>query len=445
MWILAQGPFVTDMRWILHLVDRGAAGKSAPVVRDGTSEGERTAWIVSYTPVAREPRVIRQADALMANGWRVVVIGEDGAGVIPPGWHFVPLPLPGRRRWLRAAVAEVARRLGSAGARSLPRASWRQRAAVLANMLVAKHRRNAACLVALLDTRPELRPALVLSHDYYTADVGGMLAALCGARFSVDCHEYAREQYMDDASWVRNVRPRVVALQDYALPRADLVTTVCDGIADLITRDQHLARPAEVIRSVPHYREMPDRPVGDRIYVLYHGIVAPIRGLHVAVTSMRLWRPEFHFVIRGDVTAGYRKELERLASQGGVLDRLHFEEAVPFGDIVPAANRADVGFFAHDDVSPQKRFALPNKFFEYVMAGLALCVSDLPEMAQLVRRHGLGQLVSGFDERAIADAVNGFDRQRIERCKRASLIAARELNWDVESRYLISLYEGLFK
>ena len=37
------------------------------------NQSAKTAWIISYTPVFKEPRVIRQAMTLKANGWRVVV------------------------------------------------------------------------------------------------------------------------------------------------------------------------------------------------------------------------------------------------------------------------------------------------------------------------------------------------------------------------------------
>ena len=54
--------------------------------------------------------------------------------------------------------------------------------------------------------------------------------------------------------------------------------------------------------------------------------------------------------------------------------------------LVREASAYDVGLFALPGNSRHNEFALPNKFFEYVMAGLALCVSDLPEMARLVRQ-----------------------------------------------------------
>jgi hypothetical protein len=59
-------------------------------------------------------------------------------------------------------------------------------------------------------------------------------------------------------------------------------------------------------------------------------------------------------------------------------------------DLVREAAAFDVGLFALPRHSNHNRYALPNKFFEYSMAGLALCVSDLPEMGALVRRDQLG-------------------------------------------------------
>ena len=62
-------------------------------------------------------------------------------------------------------------------------------------------------------------------------------------------------------------------------------------------------------------------------------------------------------------------------------------EAAPF----------DVGFFALPGHSRHNEFALPNKFFEYVMAGLTLCATDLPEMARLIKEYDLGVTISAVE------------------------------------------------
>jgi glycosyltransferase involved in cell wall biosynthesis len=248
---------------------------------------------------------------------------------------------------------------------------------------------------------------------------------------------------MHDQRWVRWHRPVVKALQDSFYPRVSGVTTVCDGIANLLATEHYLKRRACVVRSTPFYIEQPFRATGDVITVLYHGEIFPTRMLHIAVRSLRLWRPEFRLVLRGYADAAYLKELRQIASDAGVSSRLVIEPPVPFAQIVPAANQADIGYFVHLDTSPQRRFALPNKFFEYVMAGMALVVSDMPEMARLVRKYDLGELVPECEEEAIARVINSLDRAAIDRMKQSSLKAAKELNWQCEKDKMLTFYEEI--
>jgi asparagine synthase (glutamine-hydrolysing) len=413
--------------------------------RPGTSQGGRTAWIVSYTPVAKEPRVIRQAQALVDAGWRVFVFGYEGPTACPESWHFVQLPSHFPNKPRMSFAVRALHLLGLLVARFAPLGRLRQLGARFYHATIHRYRLNGAAIRKFFERRADARPDLVISHDYFTCDIGYQIASRCGARFAVDCHEYARGQYMHDPRWVRWNRHYVVAMQDYYLSRADAVTTVCEGIAKLLDAEQALRRPVRVVRSMPFFRPQPFRPTGETITVLYHGEIYRTRGLHHAVGSLHLWRPEFRLVLRGYSDPDYVAELERIARERGVLERLTIEPPVTFDQIVPAANRADIGFFVHEDTSPQRRFVLPNKFFEYVMAGLALCVSDLPEMARLVRQYDLGVLVPECEERAIADAINGLDRERIDAMKRKSIAAAAELNWETEQHQMLSLYEELFR
>ena len=74
------------------------------------------------------------------------------------------------------------------------------------------------------------------------------------------------------------------------------------------------------------------------------------------------------------------------------------------------------------------------------MAGLALCVSDLPEMARLVRRHDIGILVPGYNVDAIARALNSLTPERVEYYRSQSRAAARELCWEPEADRLLAAY-----
>jgi glycosyltransferase involved in cell wall biosynthesis len=180
------------------------------------------------------------------------------------------------------------------------------------------------------------------------------------------------------------------------------------------------------------------------VKVLFHGVLGPERGLEETIESVPCWSSEFHLVLRGGGPDDYVAKLRSLAEQVGAGDRVTIEGPVPATEMIERANAdADIGLCVPPELSPQKRFALPNKFFEYVTAGLALCVTDLPEMARLVHEHELGVLIPDATPEAIAKVINTLDREAIDRFKRNSLEAAEVLDWTLEKGVMLEVYDRL--
>lgn len=405
----------------------------------------RCVWIISYTPVSDEPRLLRQAWSYRKWGWNVVVAGYEGASERPADWHYLRLDDSWSRTPRAGRVALRGQRLLGRvlyrDFRGVPAlAQWGARLACDAQPHWRRHRRE---ILQAARANPRLRPDLVIAHDPPTCAAAQFLADWAQAPWMIDAHEYGRGQYAHDPDWLADRRWQAIALQDYYFRRANAVSTVCDGIARLLDVEEVMQRPATVIRSVPFAQPQPFRPCGDRIVVLYHGILSGDRGLEEVVRSLPMWRPEFSLLIRGGGEASVVERLRGIAAELGVGERLKIEPPVPFNRIVPTANCADIGYFVQADFSPQKRFTLPNKFFEYVMAGLCLSVADLPEMAALVRRYGLGSLVPSTDPVVIATAINALTRPRIDAAKHAAILAASELTWEHEQERLLALTETL--
>lgn len=388
----------------------------------------KTVCIISLTPVTDEPRVLRQSKALADCGWTVIVAGYKGRQD-PAAWWS---------RYIEVDQIYEPLRLRDAIARDLKR----QLSPWVPDFAEDYYWAQAGYdgIYEHIATLENVRCDLAVAHDYFTMPIAARLAALSNGRFAVDCHEFAYEQYMHDPKWVRRERPWTHALEKRFLPRAAVVTTVCDGIADALQMTYRLPARPTVVRSTAFFHDLPFRRTGETITVLYHGIVSPQRGLEQTIASVKLWRPEFRFIVRGPGPDDYVAQLNAIAIEHGVVDRVSIEPPVPFNEMVPRANEADIGFFVQEDHSIQKRFTLPNKFFEYVQARLALCVADLPEMARLTRQYSLGALVSGVAPEAIAAAINGLTRGQIDAAKMASMRAARALSWEEEAGAMLRAY-----
>jgi len=402
--------------------------------------GRRTAWIITFTPATDEPRVVRQAQALMGAGWQVVVCGYDGRSPRPPGWHFVRLSNAGYSSGEAIGRNRLARHLGHliANTDRLPGLAARLIYGSLPNW-----RLDAAEIVRIAAANRELTPSLVIAHDHPTCPPAAQLARRYGAKLMVDSHEYMLAALPEDPAWVKRQRPFIKVMQDYYFAEADQVITVSDGIADRLNAEQALKRPARVIRSMPFFQPLEFRPTGPVRTVLYHGIVTPYRNLETAIEAAALWREDTHLVIRGPGDAAYVASLRALVAERNLGARVRIEDPALYCDLLKRANEADIGYFVYADGSAQRRFVLPNKFFEYTMAGLALVTSDLPEMSALISRYGHGRTVAAVDPQVIRTVIDRLSNTEIDVYKKASLAAARELSWEREQVVFLSVVEDL--
>jgi len=130
-----------------------------------------------------------------------------------------------------------------------------------------------------------------------------------------------------------------------------------------------------------------------------------------------------------------------------VEDRVSFASPVPMTDLVRAASEAEIGVIPYIPVCLNNRFCLPNKIFEYMMAGLALAGSDLPELRRIILGYNLGGVFNPEEPQDIARALNELlaDDAGLETMRRNALDASKTVfNWDIEGQKLLRLYDSAF-
>jgi hypothetical protein len=106
-------------------------------------------------------------------------------------------------------------------------------------------------------------------------------------------------------------------------------------------------------------------------------------------------------------------------------------------------NQCDVGHFLLSPVNFNHEHALPNKFFEFIQARLAVAIGPSPEMARIVNEYSLGVIADSFEPKALAAALYQLADESIRGYKRAAGRAARELNYETAGRVLLHEIERL--
>jgi glycosyltransferase involved in cell wall biosynthesis len=440
---------------------------------------KRRIGIISLSIIPDDPRVRKQGDLLANAGWEVVAIGLPGHRSYLPAWRCVAVDEdlaiaadPDYR--LRASALLLALRDAMNGQAASRLGACRKVAAHaalltikdpaaalwIARLAAARLFRSLAWLLAatgtmtpaaaehmywtvnvrfrqLYSTARRERVDLWLANDWTSVPIVRRLAVEQGVPFGYDTHELAVDEYAERWGWRLLRRPFIAAIERTALREAAFVSCVSEGIARRLMEFYQLSRAPLVICNTPSYQSIQFRPTGEQIRVLYHGLVSPGRGLEACIESVHRWRPEFVLTIRGPANPEYLTHLIELTREHGIAHRVTFAQAVPLVDLVRRAAEHDVGLFALPDHSLQNVHVLPNKFFEYMMAGLALCVSDLPEMARILKTHCLGVLIDAVTPEAIAAAINQMNRAAIDTYKRSVLAAARQFNWENEGQLLL--------
>jgi hypothetical protein len=363
--------------------------------------------VISFTDLASDPRVDRQIGVL---GTRHEIVA---AGLAPPEHavsEFVELLIP--RRTVLGNVSAGLRLL----ARRYDDAYW-------------KHPGHVAALKRLRTIHADV----IVANDLTALPI----AVRLGPPVVFDAHEYAPGQFADVTWWRVLVAPYLDRLSRIYIPQAVSMTTVAYGIANAYYSDTGV-RPT-VVTNAPPRAELSPTPVHEPIRILHHGSAQRRRGLEEMIRLGELLDERFtlDFVLV-EGSSGYRDNLIHRA-EGNASVR--FPPPWPMREIVTEANNYDIGLFLLPPVSLHRRYALPNKFFEFIQARLAVAIGPSPEMASLVSRYGFGLVADDFSPESLAAEINLLDVSAIETFKRASHFAADKLCMEANAEILLSTVE----
>ncbi|GAC1303978.1 MAG: hypothetical protein NVSMB27_43290 [Ktedonobacteraceae bacterium] len=180
---------------------------------------------------------------------------------------------------------------------------------------------------------------------------------------------------------------------------------------------------------------------------LYQGNLESSRRLDVLVRAASFLEPGIMIVMMGKGVGATPFELAALIAQEEVTDRVKIIPAVPYEELLEWTASADIGLTLFPpDYSENIRMCLPNKLFEYLMAGLPVLSSQLNAVVDILRAYDVGQVVASLDPSDVGSAINGMlaDSRALANMRRNALEAARrELCWEQESQQLIRFYRDI--
>ena len=382
----------------------------------------KTILVISYSNLATDPRVNRQIRWL-SEFYQVIAAGLGDPGV--PCVRFVSLShVPPKKSFSargKSALHLLSRRFESH--------YWRLPATLKG-----------------LEALAGVQADLILANDIEALPLAVRLAGDTPVIF--DAHEYAPRQFDNSLRWRVFLQPYRAYLCRAYIPRTAAMFTVCQGIADQYRRDTGVT--PVVLTNAPEYHDIQpnlrsagstDSHESAKIRMIHHGAASPPREIERMIAAMRHLdeRFELDFLL----VPGSKDYISHLEEMARPDPRIRFLPPVPMRELVRFSSGYDIGVFLVPPTTFNLRHTLPNKFFEFIQARLAVAVGPSPEMARIVEQNGCGVVAADFTPEALAAGLTGLDHAQIDRMKQNSDRIARQMSAERNREILLEVVAGV--
>ncbi|MFZ5669648.1 MAG: glycosyltransferase [Pseudomonadota bacterium] len=279
----------------------------------------------------------------------------------------------------------------------------------------------------------EARADLYIAHNIEALLPAVRAARRNGAALIFDCMEYYSD--MGDGQTAEEARA-ARRLEARWLPRCVLVTASSEALSRALA-DRYGIEPPLALYNTPRIEAPPPRTRGEGLRLYWRNAVVGFsqRGLEDALAALTLLPDDVTLHLQGRPSMDGGQRLEARIRELGLADRVTVLPPFAPGEAVRQAGAYDVGLCLERRGPANHEYTVSNKLFDYMMAGLAVVVSDLPSLRSVVERAGAGLL---FEPGSPEDLAARIRRLRDEPglleslAGRARAFAEAEGNVDVD-------------
>ena len=187
----------------------------------------------------------------------------------------------------------------------------------------------------------------------------------------------------------------------------------------------------------------------DKFIISYVGGFGPHRGLHTAILGMKKVVkkiPNALLVLVGPANMDVRNYLQNLITQNQLEKFVQIKGKEPFKNVVNIMKNSSINIIPHIS-NEHTESAVPHKFYQILLSGKPLLVSDCAPMKRLVNQFEIGTYFQSENTQSFANSIiemhSNYDKalQKSQKGNHESLNG--ELNWEFTSKNLVHLYDNL--
>jgi glycosyltransferase involved in cell wall biosynthesis len=289
----------------------------------------------------------------------------------------------------------------------------------------------------------KLKPQIVNAHSLSVLPFALFIKYLFQSLAVYDAHELETEQVSG-----MNLRKKIAKwLERKLIYKIDMMFVVSESIADWYVDEYGINRPSVILnapnkrelRANNHFREQLDIR-DEQVILLYQGGLFAGRGVQLIIDAFKE-RTDDKVVI---VFMGYGELEQNIKVAAAENSNIFFFPAVPPQVVLEYTSSADLGISLIEKSCLSYYYCMPNKLFEYSMAGLPVLVSNMKDMSELVTENHMGIVISNFSASGINQAVDEFLNQDLTLMKANAYNTACENSWEIQEQRMLAAYKKCF-
>ncbi|KAA3614094.1 MAG: glycosyltransferase [Calditrichaeota bacterium] len=257
-----------------------------------------------------------------------------------------------------------------------------------------------------------------------------------------DAHEFfAGHELFQNHLWRRLTW---LKLEKAAVSKIDSFITVSEPLGEFYKKLYPNIKRLDIIRSLPkqHITKI-EKKVDDKKIkeIVFHGYFLPGRGLiQLIQATSKIENPEFHLTLIGEGIL--ENELKKEINKNNMSDKISIEPMVESGKLLNKIETKDLGIALIEADSINRKYALPNKFFEYIQAGIPVLASNIPTLMEYVEKYQVGLTANPNSIDDIAEKLQTMlsDSNLFTKFSANCFKASKELCWENESKKLKNIY-----
>lgn len=292
----------------------------------------------------------------------------------------------------------------------------------------------------------KIKPQIVHAHDLNALPIGYLISLRHRTPLIYDAHEFETERDKFKSELLKKI---LRIIEGLLIRRVSKTITVSQSIA-LAYQKMYKIKPELILNCSNYQKSLPKNkdfrkknhlPLNKKIFI-YQGSLDPGRGVEILIQVFKELKNEnIALLLMG--YGALKEEVQKAALDSP--ETIFFRNAVPPNELVNYTCSTDFGLSVIENISLNRYCALPNKLFQYFMAGLPAIVSNIPEQKRIVEKFNCGLVVNPKSKEEIKAAILKLANSDTTFYRQQALKAAKVYNWENEEKKLLKIYENVLR